>query len=253
MANFDEYAAYYDLLYRDKDYAGEAGFIHELVTEYAPQAKSLLELGCGTGLHAQLLAEKGYSIHGVDISPTMIARAGQRLLETDSRSRLSFEEADIRTVRVGRKFDGAISLFHVISYQTSNEDVLAAFRSAAGHLEEGGIFIFDIWYGPAVLTQRPEVRIKRMNSAAHHVVRISEPTLDPNNCICDVDFTVFVSTTDGVETKVVSERHRMRYFFLPELKFLLDAAGFQLEASFEWITRNRPASDTWGVCILARK
>ena len=50
-----------------------------------------------------------------------------------------------------------------------NDDVLAAFLTARHHLNPGGIFLFDVWYGPAVLTDRPSVRIKWM---AHEEIEI---------------------------------------------------------------------------------
>jgi len=72
---FGEYARYYDLLYRDKDYAAEADYIARLVHEFHPGAKSILELGSGTGIHAGLLAEKGFSVHGIERSAEMLARS----------------------------------------------------------------------------------------------------------------------------------------------------------------------------------
>lgn len=49
---FNTYAAYYDLLYRDKDYVGEAAYVHDLIQHHAPGAQEVLELGSGTGGHA---------------------------------------------------------------------------------------------------------------------------------------------------------------------------------------------------------
>ncbi len=79
MATFGNYSRYYNLLYKDKDYRGEAGFIHDLIRKYSPEAKTILDLGCGTGRHDLLLAKKGYAITGVDMSEEMllIARSQQ--------------------------------------------------------------------------------------------------------------------------------------------------------------------------------
>ena len=49
MSVFNEYARYYDLLYRDKDYVGEVEYVHRLLQAHAPGAQSLLNLGCGSG------------------------------------------------------------------------------------------------------------------------------------------------------------------------------------------------------------
>ena len=63
---FDEYARYYDRLYRDKDYQAEADYVAGLIQRFNPNAHSILELGSGTGIHAALLAEKGFTVHGSD-------------------------------------------------------------------------------------------------------------------------------------------------------------------------------------------
>ena len=52
--NFAKYALCYDLLYRDKDYAAEAGYVGRLIRSATPAARSVLEFGCGTGRHARL-------------------------------------------------------------------------------------------------------------------------------------------------------------------------------------------------------
>jgi ubiquinone/menaquinone biosynthesis C-methylase UbiE len=63
-AVFADYARYYDLLYRDKDYAAEAEYVAGLIRKFHPAARSILELGSGTGIHASLPAEKGFTVHG---------------------------------------------------------------------------------------------------------------------------------------------------------------------------------------------
>ena len=67
MAVFYSYAQYYDLLYREKDYPGEVDYVDALIKKYAVNdARTILDLGCGTGGHAILLARKGYRVTGVD-------------------------------------------------------------------------------------------------------------------------------------------------------------------------------------------
>ena len=73
-----------------------------------------------------------------------------------------------------------IALFHVLSYQTSNADAQAMFETAATHIETGGIFLFDCWYGPAVLTDRPETRVKRAEDDTVEIIRIAESVMFPN-------------------------------------------------------------------------
>lgn len=247
---FDAYAAYYDLLYRDKDYTGEAAFVRDLLRQQGIESGDILELGCGTGKHALHLARMGFCIQGVDMSPVMVATARAQLSAALSKQ-ITFEEGDVRSVRLEHQFDAVISLFHVASYQTSNDDIAAMFQTAAQHLNAGGVFVFDCWYGPAVLTERPAIRVKRLESEAVNVLRIAEPVMHPNDNSVDVNYTVLVTPVDGEQTKIIHESHRMRYFFGPELRLLLAGAGFELASMAEWISGSEPGFGTWSVAVVA--
>jgi 2-polyprenyl-3-methyl-5-hydroxy-6-metoxy-1,4-benzoquinol methylase len=244
MKAFGNYSRYYNLLYKDKDYKGEAGFIHDLIQKYSPEAKNILDLGCGTGRHDLLLAEKGYAITGVDMSEEMllIARSQQ----------LNFLHGDIRTFRMDKKFDVAISLFHVMSYQTTNADFLSALETAKAHLASGGIFIFDFWYGPAVLTDRPAVRVKKLEDDKIQVIRLAEPIMHANKNLVDVNYTVWIKDKSSLQTEEIRETHHMRYWFLPEIEHLIKEAGFGMLNHGEWMTGKQPGFDTWGVYMVAR-
>lgn len=250
---FADYARYYDLLYRDKDYAAEADYVAGLITKYHPEAQSILELGSGTGIHAGMLAEKGFTVHGIERSQEMLARSRtvyeKRTAEQD---RLTFSSGDIRNIRLNRCFDAVIALFHVMSYQTTNEDVTAAFETARHHLNTGGLFIFDVWYGPAVLTDRPAVRIKRMADDQTEVTRLAEPVLHPNEDRVDVHYHVFVRNRGDRDVIELKETHAMRYFFKPEIERIALNARFQCLHAEEWQSGREIGSDTWGVCFLLR-
>lgn len=251
---FDTYARYYDLLYRDKDYAGEAEYVAAQIRKQVPKAKRILELGCGTGAHAEHLARMGYTVHGVDMSEAMLARAEARkaALPPDVAARLSFGHVDVRTVRTGETYDAVISLFHVMSYQTTNEDLQAAFATAKAHLNSNGLFLFDCWYGPAVLTQRPEVRVKRLEDEEIKVTRIAEPEMHVNENVVDVNYTVFIEEKVTGQVEQIKETHRMRYLFLPEISRLLDTRELVMLEAREWLTDKPPGENSWGVLAITR-
>ena len=252
---FDAYARYYDLLYRDKDYAAEAEYVASHIHGRAPQAKRILELGCGTGAHAEYLARMGYTVHGVDLSEAMLARAEARkaTLPSEVAARLSFGLGDVRTVRTGETYEAVISLFHVMSYQTTNTDLAAAFETAATHLEPGGLFLFDFWYGPAVLTQKPEVRVKRLEDDEIKVTRIAEPVMHVNKSIVDVNYTVFIEVKATRKVEQVRETHRMRYLFLSELLQFADAEVWTDCKSFGWMKLQKLNQDDWAGLFFSTK
>ena len=75
---FDAYAAYYDLLYQDKNYPKEAKYVSRLLDESGINRGEILELGSGTGKHAEEFAKMGFSVHGIDLSPEMVQKANHR-------------------------------------------------------------------------------------------------------------------------------------------------------------------------------
>ncbi len=251
---FEAYAAYYDLLYADKDYAAEAEYVASLIRKTDPSKKRILELGCGTGGHAACLAAMGYTVHGVDMSAQMLSRAEMRkaVLPNDVAARLSFVRGDVRTIRTGESYDAVISLFHVMSYQTGNDDLMNAFQTAFDHLSPGGLFLFDFWYGPAVLSVKPEVRIKRLEDERISVIRIAEPVLRVNDSTVDVDYSLFISDMGGGRIESVTESHKLRYLFLTELELLL-AGRFNSPKVFEWLTENPPGIETWSAFLCATR
>ena len=144
MTVFGNYAHYYDLIYRDKDYEGEATYVDGLIRGHSSGARTLLELGCGTGRHAELLAQKGYEVVGLDLSDEMLKMANEKAC-----AGATFMKGDIRQFSLGSQFDVAIALFHVVSYQVTNEGLLSTFKCVREHLKPGGLFRFRllVWSG----------------------------------------------------------------------------------------------------------
>src|SRR5215813_10397956 len=209
MMAFGEYAKYYDLLYADKDYAAETAFVREIICRLAPGAHTLLELGCGSARHALELVRSDFTVTGVDLSAQMIARAQEQItqLPLELRGRIKLMQGDATRFVSATPFDAVASLFHVINYQTTNDAL-------------NGIFIFDFWYGPAVLSEHPQVRIKRINMGQLSLTRIAEPNLDINRNVVDVNYTLIVVDCAGKRVEEIKEVHSVRYLFLPEIELL---------------------------------
>jgi len=139
-----------------------------------------------------------------------------------------------------------------MSYMTTNEDLACAFKTARDHLLPGGLFLFDFWYGPAVLSNPPVVRVKRLADKHMSVTRIAEPEIFTNeNCI-DVNYEIHISIEDFARETVLNEKHRMRYLFLPEMDFLMSQYGMERIASGEWMTGKTPGSSSWYVYVIGK-
>ena len=247
----DAYAGCYDLLYRDKNYAEEAAYVADCLKRHGVEAGAILDLGSGTGKHALELVRMGYDVLGVDRSDAMVRIANERPPQ-HAVGRLEFEIGDVRTYRSSHVFDAVVSLFHVVSYQTTNEDLGATFETAAHHLRSGGLFLFDCWYGPAVLTERPSARLKRIEAETLTVMRIAEPILSVHDNLVTIDYTILVQTA-GAVSQSLRERHVLRYLFEPEVGDLLRRTGFELVEAHESGTGRSLGADTWSATFVAKR
>jgi len=246
---FDYYAKYYNLLYQDKDYNNEVNYIHSLIQQYGQKtAKKILDIGCGTGTHASYMSKLGYYVTGIDLSPEMISHAiGKNIPNAN------FIIGNAVDFFIEKKIDIITSLFHVLSYQTTNENIEKMISQVTKHLSENGLFIFDFWYGPAVLTERPSIRIKRLEDADVKITRIAEPILKINDNIVDVHYELIIENKHNQQIDTIKEIHPMRYFFLPEIEMFLSKSDIQLVYAREWMTEEIPSEKTWGVCCVGEK
>src|SRR5262245_44494311 len=255
MSNFQKYSAYYDLLYRDKSDAAEAEYVARLIRSAVPTARTILELGSGTGRHGRLLAAMGFDVHGIERSAEMISVARTAMCAGSSKTAGAFtcEVGDVCTTSLGRSFDAVISLFHVMSYQTTNEALQAAFQVAADHLAPGGQCLFDVWHGPAVLSQRPSERVKEVADERYRVKRTTRPELDTNRGTVKVVYHMECEDRPSGEIVRFSEEHLMRYLFPTEVELLARNCGLRQVATEEFLTGEPPSQSTWGVMYVLQR
>src|SRR5262249_26297498 len=248
MSVFGEsYAGYYDLFYVDKDYAAEAAFVRDIIQRHKPSARSILDLGCGSARHAVEFARTGLTVTGVERSGDMIAHAKDRIgrLSPDLRSQLRLVEGDAPNYTPTTSYDAVVSLFHVVSYQTSNDALAGIFRCARLALSPGGLFVFDFWHGPAVLTKQPAVRVRRINAQNVRLTRIAEPEHRFDRNVVNVKYTIIAIDERTGRSEEMVEVHSMRYLFLPEIEMLASQHDFEVAEVGDWLTGRTLDEHQW--------
>lgn len=248
MANFEKYSKYYDLLYKEKKYKEESEYVIKKIKHLLPQATQILELGSGSGSHAYYFCEAGFKVTGIERSPEMIDLA-------KSKNIMDFNpiNGDISDFKIPQQFDVAVSLFHVISYLTENESLINCFKTVYEHLNPEGIFMFDIWYSPAVFHQKPETRIKRLENEDVEIIRLAESKIKSDKNVVEVNFEVLIKDRLTRTNETITEKHLMRHFSIPEIKMLAAFTGFEVLLAEEFLTENTPSEDTWGVYFILKK
>ena len=248
MDNFQLYGQYYDLLYADKDYDKESEYVINKLKEFGSNPSSILELGCGSGNHAAYLSKAGMKVTGIERSSSMVEKAISKNM-----SNFQVHQADITDFRIDEKFDTAISLFHVISYLTSNTELSSCFKLVNQHLNKDGLFLFDVWYTPAVYKLKPETRIKRFGNDKISITRLAESVIHHQRNVVDVNFEIMIKDNGTGLSQTLHETHPMRHFSVPEIELLAEKSGFTLLQTEEFGTGDPTCSETWGVCFILKK
>jgi SAM-dependent methyltransferase len=151
------------------------------------------------------------------------------------------------------KFDAVVSLFHVVSYLNHNDQLKSCFNAVYNSLKLGGVFIFDVWFAPAVFWLRPEKRMKQMHDEFISVSREANSTIDVVSNVVTVDFTTHIKDNLSGDTTTLNETHPMRCYGVPEITLLANEAGLHLVCAEEFLSGKPASVETWGVCFVLKK
>jgi SAM-dependent methyltransferase len=206
----------YDLIYDGigKDYEAESRDVAAAVRSRRPDARSLLDVACGTGGHLVHLRAAFDEVEGVELSEAMATRARRRLPDVPIHS------GDMRTFDLGRTFDAVVCLFSSIGYTRTPEDLERALGRMVAHLVPGGVLVVDGWYEPDAW-RTGYVTADAAHDDDRAVARVSRSLRVGRTSV--LDQTWLIATADGVDTVV--ERHELGLFSASEVEAALAATG----------------------------
>ncbi len=248
------HAEFYDLFYQAKPYAAEAQFVHEKLLAHGvdPSSSRVLELACGTGKHALLLAALGHTMTATDSSTEMIAVA-QAKAET-SNLPVTFSVQDMRHLpKPPVPQDAAICLFDSIGYVQTDQALDQVFAGVHSSLRPGGLFIVEFWHAPTMLGHFEPVRVRRISTPDGTVVRTSETTLDRSLSLARVNINIYDLRNDGTYDHV-AETQVNRFFTVSEMERLAAKHGFRTLSTHAGFQDNVSVTDeTWHVVAVLQK
>lgn len=239
------HAHYYDQFHRTKDYRSEVDQLRTVFHREGP-VRTVLDLGCGTGRHLEILAAAGYSVVGVDRSPAMAAHARTRLDAYPGQAEVV--EADLFSVTLDRAFDAAIMMFSLIGYQVTNTRVSSTLDALARYVRPGGLVLFDVMAAAAVLGDPgPRNGVSTLADGDRQMLVAHSTVVNPAEQVIELTLRMW-ETVDGKVTDQVDEKHVIRYFQPLELALLLKTAGLAYLGSTPL-----PGRPPWSRLVWARR
>ena len=142
MSAYGALAASYDGLMAGGAYRRRAAFLERRLKKSPIPVETVLDLGCGTGTIACLLAKKGYQVLAADGSEEMLTQAAAKAAGLE-RPPLFLHQAMPR-LRLAQPADAVVSTLDSLNYLTAERDLKETFRHVRRWLKPGGLFLFDV-------------------------------------------------------------------------------------------------------------
>ena len=241
MSSYDALAASYDALTADAEHARRAAYLIRQFRRSRPPVETVLDLACGTGTIACLLAEKGYRVIAADGSEEMLTQAARKAEPLGERSPLFLHQAMPR-LRLEMTVDAAISTLDSLNYLTRTSDLRETFRRVCGCLRPGGVFYFDV---------NTPWKLRRMDGQVYldeteDSFCVWRTFFSEKTGICTYQVDLFQENGQGSWNRAFEE-HRERAWSREELETYLKDAGFCAVTVTGDLTSRppRPEEDRW--------
>jgi ubiquinone/menaquinone biosynthesis C-methylase UbiE len=218
-------AKFYDDIYAatGKDYPAEAEKAHKIIQKYKKSSgNTLLDIGCGTGTHANLLS-KHYQVEGMDLEPKMLSVARKK------HPKIRFQQGDMVNFKLPRKFDVIVCLFSAIGHVKTKARLQKAIKSMSRHLLPGGVLLIESWFTPDQWNQG-RVFILQVEKPDTKIVRMSHSS--QRGTLSFIEFQYLIGTSKGIvhekevlELGLFTEKEYLDAFRLAGLKVFHDSKG----------------------------
>jgi len=218
---YEKLADIYDAMYHFKDYRKESPKVVQSIRGIKPDARTLLEVACGTGLYLEQLQQE-FHVEGLDLSPQMLDRARTRLPD------VALHQGDMANFDLGRQFDVVCILFRSIAFAGTKERFCAAIASMARHVEPGGVLMVEPYFTPqSYWVDRVTLNEYKSDDLKIAWMYVSEKV----GLIGRQDVHCLVGTPKGVNH--FTELHELGLFDRDDYEQAFASAGLQLHYEVE--------------------
>ncbi len=215
---YKEFAKYYDNFYKNKNYAKETEFLKKFIN----QNDKIIDIGCGTGLHASLLQQSGFIVDGLDINKEMLDIAKTRV-----NSNLYLQS--ILDININQKYDVVISMFAVLNHLKDTQELEKALINLKSILNDGGKIIIDLHNSQNSCSK---------TDSYDNMTRTMEWHYDKKS---KIEVSKIIFEIDG---KKYIDNHTFRIFTIDEVKQCCENIGLVVKKIYENYDVNKSGSAT---------
>jgi len=246
MDGYTAFAPYYDTLSFDEFSKQCVLYLDQLLSAFGFKGYKILDLACGTGTAAILLAKSGYQVTGIDISAPMIRIAKQKAKSTTLPVR--FYCRDMRTFNFRQRYDLVTCFFDAMNHLYTYRDFATVCSNASQVLQPHGIFIFDLntEYG-----LKAHWRNKRSEQRKQNLRRIFNSTYHSRKKIATVTATLYIAQRKG--TKTIISKFMNRAYTAKQVHRAIQTAGLALVAEYDCLTLIPASKTSSRIMYIAKK
>ena len=245
---YDRLSLAYDEMMEDVDYEAWTDYLERLAKmSHSKPPEKILDLACGTGSHAILLAKRGYEVVGVDASIEMLTTADAKAREAGVSP--AFYCQDMRALDFDAAFDTVFCSCDSINYLLKDGDIQKTFSSVFKALIAGGLFIFDM---SSMYRLREVFGNNTFAANFENSSYIWESYWDGASKVSTIELTLYIKE-DGECYQRFYEVHEERGYEIGEIEEHLKACGFNVLNIYESFTFNEPGSSSERIHFIAQK
>ena len=247
MEAYSDFARVYDIFMDNVEYEKWAEYLIESLKEYGIEDGIVLELGCGTGVMTELLAESGYDMIGVDNSEEMLAEAMEKRVE--SGQDILYLLQDMQEFELYGTVRAVVSVCDSLNYITDRDELRHVFELVNNYLDPEGIFLFDM---NTVHKYRDLLGDTTIAENRDEGSFIWDNSYDEEEGLNYYELAVFLPREDGLYEKS-EEVHCQKAYPQEEIETLIKEAGMELLAVYDAYTLNPATEDSERLFFVARE
>jgi len=241
--SYYDFAQYYDLFFQEKDYKKEIDFIKTIIKKKNINQDSLLDVGCGTGTHLDLLKKEFKILYGVDLSPQILNVAKDKVSEC------TFLEADMKDFQIDKTFNVILCLYSVFNYNLDLESAIRTLKNFNKHLEEEGIIIIAL-YNERHTEKQFSLHVGEDTDTK--AAKLNEFKFYPEEKIEKSNRLLLVKSDNKVDFDIEVE-DKFRIFDFDEIAEIVKKSGFDNYTLYDGFTFEEASEDKTRYPILVLK